>query len=187
MDLRGVRRVVETWVDEYVALGARPEIRHVQIFENRGEMMGCSNPHPHGQIWASATVPDAPSHEQAALADYTRAHGACLLCEYLALERTSGTRVVCENDAFSAVVPFWAIWPFEILLLSRRHVKSIDALAGDERDALADVLNRLTIRYDNGALLQFAVECRQVNVCHKQILDHQTEPGPQWLASPREA
>jgi UDPglucose--hexose-1-phosphate uridylyltransferase len=144
-----VRAVVDTWVEEYVGLGARPGIGYVQIFENRGEMMGASNPHPHGQIWATQTIPDLPSREQASLAEYRRAHGTCLLCDYLALERDRGDRVVCENDAFTALVPFWAVWPFELMLLSRRHVSALDELDSAERDALADILREATTRYDN--------------------------------------
>jgi UDPglucose--hexose-1-phosphate uridylyltransferase len=143
-----VRAVVDTWVDEYVALGQRPGIGYVQIFENRGEMMGASNPHPHGQIWATQTIPDLPAREHASFAAYRQAHDRCLLCDYTAVERERGERVVCENDAFVALVPFWAVWPFELLVLSRRHVGSIAQLTTAERDALADILRGVTTRYD---------------------------------------
>jgi UDPglucose--hexose-1-phosphate uridylyltransferase len=124
-------------------------VNYVQIFENRGEMMGCSNPHPHCQIWASASIPNYPLTEQASFENYQQKHGSCLLCDYVRLEQSSGSRLVCENEHFFAVVPFWAIWPFEILLTSKRHMADIAALGANERDGLADILKRLTTRYDN--------------------------------------
>jgi UDPglucose--hexose-1-phosphate uridylyltransferase len=145
-DLRGV---VDVWTEQYRELGALPFINHVQIFENRGAAMGASNPHPHCQIWANANLPNEPAKEQISLGEYLAAHGSCLLCSYLALERNRGERFVTENEHFSAVVPFWAIWPFETMLLSRRHVTALDELTGDERDGLADIMKRLTIRYDH--------------------------------------
>jgi UDPglucose--hexose-1-phosphate uridylyltransferase len=149
MKQRDIRRLVDGWSDEYIELGARPNVNYVQIFENRGEMMGCSNPHPHCQIWASASIPNYPLTEQASFEDYRQKHGSCLLCDYVRLEQLSGSRLVCENEHFFAVVPFWAIWPFEILLTSKRHMADIAALNADERDGLADILKRLTTRYDN--------------------------------------
>jgi UDPglucose--hexose-1-phosphate uridylyltransferase len=141
--------VVDVWAEQYRSLGGLPQIQHVQIFENRGAMMGCSNPHPHGQIWATQTIPNEPRKEQESLKDYRREHRSCMLCDYLALELASRERIVCQNESFVAVVPFWAIWPFETLLLSKRHVADIDALDAAERAALADILKRLTTRYDN--------------------------------------
>lgn len=144
-----VRRVVDVWAEQYRELAERPQIGYVQIFENRGEAMGCSNPHPHGQIWASATFPDEPAREQTSLLDHRRERGTCLLCDVLALERSEGQRIVCANDHFTVLVPFWATWPFETLLVGARHVPSIEALNAEERDALADILRRLSARYDN--------------------------------------
>ena len=111
--------------------------------------MGASNPHPHGQIWATETVPNEPARERDAFAMHRSRHGACLLCAYIELETRRQERVVCENDAFLALVPFWAVWPFETLLVSRRHVGALHDLSGAERDALADLLRRLVTRYDN--------------------------------------
>lgn len=149
MSPTALRAVVDMWAEEFASLAARPEIRYVQIFENRGAAMGASNPHPHGQIWATASVPNEPAREHAALGARRAAAGVCLLCEYLSLELARGERVVCENENFVAVVPFWAVWPFEILVLPRRHVPSIDALDHTERNALGDLLKRVTTRYDN--------------------------------------
>jgi len=141
--------VVEVWAEQYRALGEMPPINHVQIFENRGAMMGCSNPHPHGQIWATQSIPNEPRKEQESLQDYSRMHGSCMLCDYAALELAAGERIVCQNEFFVAVVPFWATWPFETLLLSKRHVGDIAALRAPERAGLAEILKRVTTRYDN--------------------------------------
>jgi UDPglucose--hexose-1-phosphate uridylyltransferase len=141
--------VVELWVSQYRGLGGLSQINHVQIFENRGAMMGCSNPHPHGQIWATQSIPNEPRKELESLEDYRREHGSCLLCDYVALELAAGERVVCQNEFFVAVVPFWATWPFETLLLSKRHVGDIAGLGAAERAGLADILKRVTTRYDN--------------------------------------
>lgn len=141
--------VIEVWVEQYRALGRLPQIQHVQIFENRGAMMGCSNPHPHGQIWATQSIPNEPRKEQESLEDYRREHRSCMLCDYTALELEAEERIVCQNEFFVAVVPFWAMWPFEALLLSKRHVVDIEALDTAERAALADILKRVTTRYDN--------------------------------------
>lgn len=149
MTVEELRRVVDVWVDEYRSLGARPGITHVQIFENRGESMGASNPHPHCQIWANASIPDVPWREQASLAAYRARRRACLLCDYARAEVERGDRVVCRNDAFTAVVPFWAAWPFEVLVVSTRHLTGLDELDAAERTALADMLKRVTTRYDN--------------------------------------
>ena len=148
MDASAIRAVVDAWIAECGQLAARPEINYVLVFENRGAAMGASNPHPHGQIWATATVPNEPAREQASFAGWRDAHGGCLLCDYLAVERDRGERFVFENDAFAVVVPFWAVWPFETLVIARRHVPSLDRLDEAQRDALADVLGRLTRLYD---------------------------------------
>jgi UDPglucose--hexose-1-phosphate uridylyltransferase len=141
--------VVNVWAEQFRELGGQPQINYVQVFENRGAIMGCSNPHPHGQIWANSTIPNEVLHEQNSLLDYQAKNGSCLLCDYATLEGTSGERIVCCNEHFIAVVPFWAIWPFETMVLSRRHYADLNAMSLAERASLADILNRLTIRYDN--------------------------------------
>lgn len=149
MEVADVRSVVDVWAEQFRELGAMDWIRYVQIFENRGAMMGCSNPHPHCQIWANETVPAEPAKEQRSQMQYREKHGSCLLCDYLALERKSGERIVCENEWFAAIVPFWAVWPFETMLISTRHAASMEQLTNEQRDGLADILKRLTTRYDN--------------------------------------
>jgi UDPglucose--hexose-1-phosphate uridylyltransferase len=144
-----IRRVIDVWAAQYRELGLIPWVRHVQIFENRGAVMGASNPHPHCQIWANAELPNLPQREQLAQQEYQAQHGACLLCRYLSLEIEHQRRIVCMNDGFVALVPHWAVWPFETLVLSRRHVASIAKLERDETVHLSDILRRLAIRYDN--------------------------------------
>jgi UDPglucose--hexose-1-phosphate uridylyltransferase len=149
MALPDLRGVVDTWVDQYRELGELPFINSVQIFENRGEMMGASNPHPHCQIWANESVPVELTKEQSSLEDYRAKKGSCLLCDYAALEVRTRERIVCENDAFIAVVPFWAVWPFETMLLSRRHLTGFDELTDVERNGLAEIRKDVTTRYDD--------------------------------------
>src|SRR5260370_20750437 len=149
MSLLELRGVVNGWVEQFSALGQIPWIRHVQIFENRVEMMGASNPPPHCQIWANASLPNLPARENESFRCYRAEKHSCLLCDYLQLELQRNERVVCQNEAFAVVVPFWAVWPFETLVLSKRHIGSLDQLSGEERDLLGDILRRVTIRYDN--------------------------------------
>ena len=140
LPIDAVERVVETWTEQYRGLLDDPRIGHVQIFENRGEMMGASNPHPHGQIWATEHVPMQVAREQERLAETPS-----LLEDYLAQE---GERVIEENEHFVACVPYWAVWPFETLVASRRRVASLPELLDDERAALAAILKQLVQRYD---------------------------------------
>ena len=149
MDVTGLRAVVDVWAEEYARLGARPDIGHVQIFENKGEVMGCSNPHPHGQIWAQRSVPSVPARETLRFAEHHARHGRTLLQDYVELELARDERIVCANDGFVALVPFWAVWPYETLVISRRPVAHIGQLTDAERDQLADVVRRITARYDN--------------------------------------
>lgn len=149
MTVPDLRAVVDAWIEEFIALGNLPEINSVQIFENRGAMMGCSNPHPHGQIWANETLPNELNKELNAFQKYTAQHGSGLLADYLKLELSKAERVVCANEHFVIVVPFWAVWPFETLLISRRHVTGLNELNDAERTGLAEILQQITIRYDN--------------------------------------
>jgi UDPglucose--hexose-1-phosphate uridylyltransferase len=149
MDVADLATVVDVWAEQYEDLGAQPSIGYVQIFENRGAMMGASNPHPHGQIWATSYLPQQVAREQESQHDYYAANGRTLLSDYLALELEDGARLVCANDHFAALAPFWAVWPFEALVVSRRPVGALPDLDAAERAGLADILKRLTTRYDN--------------------------------------
>jgi len=121
----------------------------VQIFENRGAMMGASNPHPHCQIWATEHVPDEPAAERVNLKLWRETHGRGLLADYVALEVQQEERIVCQNGEFLAVVPYWAVWPFETLVLARQPLRELPEFSAVQRRALADILSQLTIRYDN--------------------------------------
>jgi len=155
MDRSQVRPIVDTWIDEFTRLGSREDIGHVQIFENRGLMMGCSNPHPHGQIWASRTVPDIPARETLSQQRYLDNHGKCLLCNYLDKELQQRERVIAANDSFVVLVPYWAVWPFETMILPRRHADSIASMTEKERDDLAAIMIELGICCDNLFLTPF--------------------------------
>jgi UDPglucose--hexose-1-phosphate uridylyltransferase len=142
-----IRRVVDVWAEQVQELGQR--YRWVQVFENKGEAMGASNPHPHGQVWAVDTLPNEPAKEEDRQRAYLNEHDRPLLVEYADLEANRKERVVVEDEYWLAVVPFWAIWPFETLLMPRRHVLCLTDLTEGERDSLSRVLKRLLIRYDN--------------------------------------
>ena len=148
MDQAALESVIDCWTQQYLELGARPDITSVQVFENRGAMMGASNPHPHGQIWANRRLPNELAKETACQSAHHAVQGRCLLCDYLTLEVQRGERVVVANERFVAVVPFWAVWPFETLVLPRQHRGSLEQLDAADRHDFAAVLGRLTRTYD---------------------------------------
>ncbi|NOK61288.1 MAG: UDP-glucose--hexose-1-phosphate uridylyltransferase [Chloroflexi bacterium AL-W] len=149
MDVLSITAVVEMWIEQYGEMGAQPLTNYVQIFENRGAMMGASNPHPHGQIWATEHLPLNVARELETQHDYYVEHERTLLADYLKLELEAHERLVCHNNHFVALVPFWAVWPFETMLISRRPAGALSDLDQNERGALADILKQLTTRYDN--------------------------------------
>ena len=148
MQTADIKQVVDVWQSQTVELSKMDFIKSVQIFENRGEMMGCSNPHPHGQIWASETIPNELEKELNSFADYRQKHGNCLLCDYVKLESLKNERLVYENDNFAVIVPFWAIYPFETMVLPKRHFGSFLDFNEAEKLDLADALREITSRYD---------------------------------------
>ncbi len=147
LELSSIEKVVQFWVDEYKELAEK--YRWVQIFENKGEQMGCSNPHPHGQIWAGDFLPNELYREEQQQREYFESHGSPLLSEYLDHELTKKQRLVELNEHWLSVVPWWAIWPFETLIIPKRHVTGLHELSGDEQAALAELLKNLLSRYDN--------------------------------------
>lgn len=149
LPLSQVEAVVQGWIDQTGTLGLSEKISYVQIFENRGAMMGASNPHPHNQIWASTHIPNEPAKEMAAMQEYMHQHDSCLICSYLEAEKIQGERIVASNEHFVALVPFWAVWPFELLLISQRHLGSLTELRTEEKSSLAEILSRVTTHYDN--------------------------------------
>ena len=143
-----IEGVVQTWMIQFRELGAIDFINHVQIFENRGSMMGASNPHPHCQIWSTCSIPVEPAKETTTQAAYLQAHHRCLLCDYVAVEQRRQERLLFENDGFIALVPFWAVWPFEVLLCSRHHLRSMNDFTPDDARSLSHMLHRITSTYD---------------------------------------
>jgi UDPglucose--hexose-1-phosphate uridylyltransferase len=148
MPLPAIAEVIQAWTRQYQELGANPCIHHVQIFENHGAIMGASNPHPHCQIWATESMPEIPKKEWHQQQVYLQANKRCLLCDYIGLEAQQKLRIVCENDGFVAYVPFWAVWPFEILLCSRRHLGSFLDFTKEEQSQLSGILKQITSIYD---------------------------------------
>lgn len=143
-----VEAVIHTWSEQTRLLGSQEGTVYVQVFENKGALMGASNPHPHSQIWASNYIPNEPAKELRAQTEYLREQERCLLCAVLAAEQASGERVVAANQHFTALVPFWAVWPFEILLIAHRHYAALTEQTAEETTALADILRRITASYD---------------------------------------
>ncbi len=149
MQTQSICRVVEVWQQQFATLGEEDEISYVQIFENRGAIMGCSNPHPHGQIWANKTIPMLVLKETQMQKEYMDRHDRCLLCEYTARELETQERVICSNTHFVALVPFWAVWPFEVMVLPRHHIRDITEMSARHSEDFADIMHRMCVRYDN--------------------------------------
>ncbi|WP_421920972.1 UDP-glucose--hexose-1-phosphate uridylyltransferase [Marinifilum sp.] len=156
MKVEKIRKVVDLWCKEYKELGERKDIGYVQIFENKGAIMGCSNPHPHGQIWASGLIPLETSKESETQKAYFEQYGRTLLSDYLQSELEKKERILVDNNSFVALVPFWAVWPFESMIISKRAVSNLLELTDEERTDLADIYKKLTIMYDNLFEVSFA-------------------------------
>jgi UDPglucose--hexose-1-phosphate uridylyltransferase len=149
MKVEEIAKVVELWCNEFRALASDPSIRHIQIFENKGEIMGCSNPHPHGQIWAQNELPMEVVKETSQQKAYFEKQGRSMLLDYLQLEAEKKERLVCENEHFVCLVPFWAVWPYEVMIISRRHIQNILQFTNEEKLAFAEIIKKITTRYDN--------------------------------------
>lgn len=148
MELGDIEKVVDLWQKEYLELGSLDFINHVQIFENKGEIMGCSNPHPHGQIWAQSSVPQEVAKKTDQQLSYWGKNGRSLLSDYLKQELAEGERLVCQNEDFVALVPFWAVWPYEAMIIPRLQHQHIGQLQAKEKRAYAAILKDLTQRFD---------------------------------------
>jgi UDPglucose--hexose-1-phosphate uridylyltransferase len=149
MQVTDIVKVIQLWKEEFITLSAHSNIKYIQIFENKGDIMGCSNPHPHGQIWASSSIPVELQKETFQQQQFYAKHGKSLLSAYLDVELKKRERIVVENEHFVALVPYWAVWPYETMIISKRHVQQVTQFTAEEDTALADVLKRLTTRYDN--------------------------------------
>ncbi|MBN2652406.1 MAG: UDP-glucose--hexose-1-phosphate uridylyltransferase [Spirochaetales bacterium] len=144
-----VKTIVDLWINEWNEISKNKEINYIQIFENRGAMMGCSNPHPHGQIWANQTIPDIPAKESAMQKKYMDEKCSCLLCDYVKKEIALNERIVAQNDSFVMLVPFWAVWPYETMILPKRHMSTIDQMSEKEKEDLASIMIINGIKFDN--------------------------------------
>lgn len=144
-----VEEIVKLWIQEYKEIATLDHIKHIQIFENHGSLMGCSNPHPHGQIWAENLLPDLPAKEDQNQRDYFQAQGNHLLMDYLAKELELKERIIWQNDHFVALVPFWAVWPYEAMILPRAQVSSLAEFSQVQIQGLAETMIALGIRFDN--------------------------------------
>ncbi len=148
MAVEAIEKVVDCWQREYLELGSLDFINHVQIFENKGAIMGCSNPHPHGQIWAQSSVPQEVIKKANQQLQYWKKNGTSLLLDYLNQELAEGERIVCENENFVALVPFWAVWPYEAMIIPKRHFQHIGQMTDGEKRSFAAILKDLTQRFD---------------------------------------
>ncbi len=149
MEIDSIEKMVNVWQEEFFRLAAIEWIHYIQIFENKGSIMGCSNPHPHGQIWGQSSVPVEVSKENYRFKEYYQKNGRTLLADYLQKEIKRSERVIIENEHFVVLVPFWAAWPFETLIISKRPANDIRAFNREEKRDLARTLQELTVRYDN--------------------------------------
>ena len=149
MEVSDIEKVVRTWAVQYIELGSYDFINYVQIFENKGAVMGCSNPHPHGQIWAQTSLPTQVEKTQKNLRAYFEKNHTSLLKDYLTEELKLKERIVIENDHFVVLVPFWATWPYETMIVSKRHFGNIIAMSNDETIAFAAIIKAITVKYDN--------------------------------------
>ena len=141
--------VISLWRKEYAELGANPKINHVQIFENKGDIMGCSNPHPHGQIWAQRSIPEVVLKKQIQQQKYWKANKRSLLADYITQEIEADERIILKNEHFVAVVPYWAVWPYETIIVPIKHYNNIEQLNSEEQQAFAEIIKDLTTKYDN--------------------------------------
>ncbi len=174
LDQTAIEDVLATWTGQTVKLGSKDFIHYVQVFENKGTLMGCSNPHPHSQVWATAHIPNEPAKELDRQRTYHNEHHRPLLADYLAEEHQRKERVIVANDHFTALVPYWAVWPFETIVLPHRNVARLSDLTSAEVSGLAQVFKQLTTRYDNLFEISFPYSMG----FHQAPFDGQ--PHPEW-------
>lgn len=175
LDLASVENIMATWVGQSINLGAKKFIHYVQVFENKGALMGCSNPHPHSQVWATGHIPNEPAKELERQNAYFNENQRPLLADYLAEEQRRKERIIVSNDHFTALVPFWAVWPFETIVVAHRNVARLTDLTSAEVSALAQVFRQLTTRYDNLFEISFPYSMG----FHQAPFDGQSHP--EWI------
>lgn len=174
LDLAAVENVITTWTEQSVDLSKKDFIKYVQVFENKGAAMGCSNPHPHSQVWATEHIPNEPAKELERQKAYYNQNGRPLLSDYLAEEHKRNERILFTNDHFTALVPYWAVWPFETMVIAHRGVSYLSDLTSNEVSALAEIMKRVTTRYDNLFEISFPYSMG----FHQAPIDGQ--PHPEW-------
>jgi UDPglucose--hexose-1-phosphate uridylyltransferase len=174
LDHAAVENVIATWTEQSVELSQNDFVQYVQVFENKGAMMGCSNPHPHSQIWATEHIPNEPAKELDHQKAYFAQHNRTLLSDYLAEEHKRKERILFSNEHFTALVPYWAVWPFETIIIAHRSVARLNELTPAEISALADIYKRVTTRYDNLFEISFPYSMG----FHQAPFDGQ--PHPEW-------
>ena len=166
--------VIDTWSAESAELGAMPQVNYVQVFENKGAMMGCSNPHPHSQVWATHHIPNEPAKELRTQADYFSTHQHTMLADVLAQEQAANERILFSNDDFTALVPFWAVWPFEVLVIAHGQAATLPQLTQPQRRNLAGIMQQVATAYDNLFEISFPYSMG----FHQAPFDGQ--PHPEW-------
>ena len=171
-----IQKVIQLWKDEFKLLAENKSIKYIQIFENKGEIMGCSNPHPHGQIWASSSIPVELSKETEQQEKYFAQHLQTLLSAYLEIELQKQDRIVVENEHFVALVPYWAVWPYETMIVSKRPIQQITQFTATEDAAFASILKTLTIKYDNLFEVSFPYSAGM----HQMPVNDQDYKGWHW-------
>jgi len=149
MEVVDIKKVINLWQKEFTELGANNDINYVQIFENKGGIMGCSNPHPHGQIWAQRSIPEEIKKKSTKFSNYWNEKKESLLGAYLTQELEAKERILVENEYFVALVPYWAVWPYETMIIPRKKHANITTLSEVEKEAYAEIIKALTIKYDN--------------------------------------
>ncbi len=174
MKAEDIKKVIDVWQQQYEELGNLDYINHVQIFENKGQMMGCSNPHPHGQIWAQSSIPSIVSKTQDNLKKYADKNGRSLLEDYVKQELEADERIILENEDFVALVPFWAVWPYETMIVSKRKIENLLQFSEAEKLSLASIIKDLTTKYDNLFEIPFPYSAG----IHQSPTDG--EPHPEW-------
>jgi len=174
MPISSIEEVIVTWTAETVDLSKKDFIHYVQVFENKGSIMGCSNPHPHSQIWATEHTPTEPRKELEQQKVYFAQNNRTLLSDYLAEEHKLKERILFANDHFTALVPYWAVWPFETMIIAHRNVTRLNELTSAEVSGLAEAMKNLTTRYDN----LFEVSFPYSMGFHQAPFDDQ--PHPEW-------
>lgn len=175
LDQSTIETIIGTWIDETVELSAKSFVQYVQVFENKGAMMGCSNPHPHSQVWGTHYISNQPAKELECQKVYFAQYGRALLTDYLGEEQRRAQRIVFSNDYFTVLIPYWAEWPFETMVIAHRNIAWLSELTSKEISALAEILKRITTRYDN----LFETSFPYAMGFHQAAFDGQ--PHPEWI------